>query len=132
MELKRYVPFFASLVREMQRAGVPLLAGTDPGEPFVFVGSSLHEELELFVDAGMTPLDALRTATLNPARYLGATDSLGTVAPGKVADLVLLDANPLENIRNTTRIHAVVLNGRYLDRSALDALLEQARAAANP
>ncbi|MDQ3516691.1 MAG: amidohydrolase family protein, partial [Gemmatimonadota bacterium] len=91
----------------------------------------LHDELVLMVEAGLSPLDALRAATLGPARYLAATDSLGTVAPGKLADLVLLDANPLEDIRNTARIRAVVLNGRLLQRADLDALLRAAETAAN-
>jgi len=75
-----------------------------------------------FVAAGLTPLAALQTATLNPAKYLHATDSLGTVAPGKLADLVLLDADPLADIRHTRTIRAVVANGRYFDRAALDRL----------
>ena len=120
------------MVGDLHRAGAQLLAGTDASENFALViaGFSLHEELGLLVQAGLTPLQALQTATLNPARFLDATDSLGTVARGKVADLVLLDANPLDDIRNTTRIQAMVLNGRYFDRSALDALLEEARHAA--
>jgi imidazolonepropionase-like amidohydrolase len=84
----------------------------------------------IFVEAGLTPLEALRTATLNPARYLEATDSLGTVEAGKLADLVLLEANPLEDIANAQRIRAVVLNGCILDRDALDALLTVADRAA--
>jgi imidazolonepropionase-like amidohydrolase len=118
-------------VGEMNRAGVSLLAGTDLGNPFLFPGFSLHDELELFVRAGLTPLQALQTATINPAKYLGMTSSLGTVERGKLADLVLLDANPLESIGNTQRISAVVANGRFFDRNALDALLAQAEAAAN-
>jgi imidazolonepropionase-like amidohydrolase len=115
------------------QAGVGIMAGSDTPSPFVFPGFGLHDELALLVEAGLSPLEALRAATLNPARFLEATDSLGTVAPGKLADLVLLDANPLEDIRNTQRIHAVVLNGRYLDRRALDALLgSAARHAADP
>jgi imidazolonepropionase-like amidohydrolase len=109
-------------VRAFHDAGVPLLAGTDVGNPLLVPGYSLHRELELLVASGLTPLDALRTATLNPARFLEATDSLGTIASGKLADLVLLDANPLVEIRNTQRIAGVVLNGCYLDRNALDAL----------
>jgi hypothetical protein len=115
------------IVGEMHRLGVPLLAGTDEPVPFVFPGFALHDELQLLVQAGLTPAEALRTATLNPARYLGATDSLGTVAAGKIADLVLLDADPLLDIHNTTRIRAVVANGRLLDRAALDSLLDAAR-----
>jgi imidazolonepropionase-like amidohydrolase len=94
-------------------------------------GLSLQQELELFVVTGLTPIEALRTATLNPARCLGTEGSIGTVEPGKFADLVLLDANPLENITNTQRIQAVVTNGRYFDRAALDDLLAKAKAAAN-
>ena len=120
------------LVGLLKRAGVEMLAGTDVGNPFVVPGWSLHRELELLVRAGLTPAEALRTATINPARFLGATDSLGTVEAGKLADLVLLDANPLEDIRSTARIRAVVANGRYLDRAALDAMLDRSRRSANP
>ena len=79
----------------------------------------------------LTPLAALQSATLNPAKMWRATDSLGTVAPGKLADLVLLDANPLADITNTTTIHAVVANGRYFDRAALDSVLADSRALAS-
>jgi imidazolonepropionase-like amidohydrolase len=106
-----------------QQAGVMILAGTDNvgGVP-----AALHLELTLLVEnAGLTPLQALQAATLNPAKYLGATDSLGTVAPGKLADLVLLNANPLADIRHTTEIEAVVADGRYFDRAALEALLAE-------
>lgn len=109
--------------RLLHAAGVPLLAGTDAGNPFVVPGHALHHELAMLVEAGLSPLAALQAATLNPARFLGATDSLGTVAEGKVADLVLLDADPLVDIRNTRRIRAVIVNGRYFDRAALDAML---------
>lgn len=120
-------------VAAMQRAGVGLLAGTDVPSPFLVPGLSLHQELELLVAAGLSPLEALRAATLNPARYLEATDSLGTVRAGNLADLMLLDANPLEDITNTKKIAAVVLNGRYLDRRALDELLAKAeRVAKSP
>jgi imidazolonepropionase-like amidohydrolase len=82
------------------------------------------------VSDGMTPLAALQTATINPAHYLGAEMTMGSVASGKSADLVMLDANPLEDIGNTRRISAVVTAGRFFDRGALDRLLTQARAAA--
>lgn len=110
---------------DLHRAGVGILAGSDYWGGFV-----LHDELALYVESGLSPLEALRTATLNPARYLGATDSLGTVEAGKMADLVLLDANPLDDIANTQRIRAVVLSGRLFDRDALDALLAEAERAA--
>lgn len=111
------------IVSLMYGAGVQFLAGTDNPGAYTFPGFSLHDELALFVEAGLSPLQALQTATLLPARYLNATDSLGHVAAGKVADLVLLDANPLEDIRNTRRINAVVVNGRYFDQAALKRLL---------
>lgn len=105
--------------------GVGILSGSDTPNAYVFPGFALHEELELLVDAGLTPLQALQAATVNPARFLNATDSLGTVEEGKVADLVLLDANPLEDIRHIRRIDAVVLDGHLLRRDSLDRLLEE-------
>lgn len=110
-------------VGELHRAGVPILAATDTPNPWVFPGSGLHEELALLVDGGLTPLDALRSATLHPARFLGTEATMGSVEAGKVADLVLLDANPLEDIAHTRRIRTVVANGRLFDRAALDSLL---------
>lgn len=123
--------WYFTLVRMMRDQGVELLAGTDVSNPYIVPGFSLHEELGFLVRAGLSPLEALRTATVGPARYMAATDSLGSIEPGKIADLVLLDADPLEAIGNARRIHAVVLNGRYLDRRELDALLAQAAAAAS-
>jgi imidazolonepropionase-like amidohydrolase len=117
------------IVGAMQRAGVPLIAGTDTGNPFCFPGFSLHDELALLVKAGLTPAEALRAATLNPAKFFGLDKTLGTIEQGKLADLVLLDGNPLEDIRNTQRINAVVSNGRLFDRKALDKMLAQAEAA---
>jgi imidazolonepropionase-like amidohydrolase len=115
----------------MHRAGVKILAGTDTFNAYVFPGFSLHDELELFVKAGMTPLEALQTATLNPARYLNRSRSLGTVEKGKLADLVLLDANPLEKIDNTRKIAGVVVNGKYLARESLQKMLADVEAIAN-
>lgn len=109
------------LVAAMQRSGVKLLASTDNS----FFGSGVHDELAEMVKAGLTPMEALQTATKNAAEYLGKLDSLGTVEKGKLADLVLLDANPLEAIGNIRKISAVVVNGRLLDRKALDRLLAQ-------
>jgi imidazolonepropionase-like amidohydrolase len=124
---RRYFQKDLEVVVAMQRAGVPILAGTDVGNPWLVAGYSLHAELGIFVQAGMPPLAALQTATINPARYLGALDSLGTIEQGKIADLVILDADPLVDIRNVDRIRAVVLNGRLLTRSVLDSLLAVAR-----
>jgi cytosine/adenosine deaminase-related metal-dependent hydrolase len=115
--------------RDLKNAGVKLLAGTDMPQPFVFPGFSLHEELELLVRSGLTPLEALRTATYNPAEFLGALDSLGTVTQGKVADLVLLDADPLADIRNTRRISVVIANGRLFDRASRAQLLKHVETA---
>jgi imidazolonepropionase-like amidohydrolase len=116
----------AELVGEMHRTGVKILAGTDLGNPYVYPGFSLHDELALLVQAGLTPLEALQTATINPANFFGKEKELGTIEKGKLADLVLLDANPLEDINNTRKINAVVLNGRFLDRKALDKVLADA------
>jgi hypothetical protein len=118
------------LVGAMHRAGVQILAGTDAAIPSIFPGFSLHEELALLVRAGLTPMEALQTATRQPARFLGQERDLGTVEKGKRADLVLLDADPLVDIKNTTRIHAVVVNGRLLDRKTLDQMLTDVEAAA--
>ena len=115
----------------VHRTGLPILAGTDAREELLKTGPpgfSLHLELAIYAAEGLTPLEALRTATLNPAKLLKGTDSLGTVAPGKLADLVLLDANPLADITNTTTIRAVVANGRYFDRAALDRVLIETQA----
>ena len=117
------------LVGAMHRAGVGMLAGTDTGALDCYPGFSLHDELELFVKAGLTPMEALQTATRNPAVCLNKLDDLGTIERGKLADLVLLDANPLDDIRNTTRIHAVFVNGRFLLRDKLAAMLAGVEAA---
>jgi imidazolonepropionase-like amidohydrolase len=128
---ERFVQHELEIVGRMRRAGVPFLAGTDtPAGVGVLPGFSLHRELERFVDAGFTPLQALQTATLEPARYLQRTADFGTVEKGRIADLVLLDASPLENIRNTRRIAAVVANGRLLDREELDRILARVEAEA--
>jgi len=118
------------IVGAMHQAGVGLLAGTDVSNPWVYWGSSLHDELAMFVDAGLTPLAALQAATIEPARFLHATDTLGTVAPGKVADLVILDGDPTTDIRNTQRISAIVVHGRLVDAAARDRLLAGAKSAA--
>jgi imidazolonepropionase-like amidohydrolase len=110
-------------VSDMQRLGVGILAGCDGMVP----GFCVHDELMLLVRGGMSPLAALQTATINPARYLQLDQTLGSVGVGKAADLVLLDANPLEDIGNVRRIHAVMVRGRLLDRQALDGILGKAR-----
>ena len=118
---QRVIPMLA-------RAGVPMLAGTDaPGTRRV-PGQSLVEELEAMVGAGLTPLEALRTTTLNPARFLGLTDSLGSVAPGKVADLVLLGENPLIDIKALRTVRGVVAGGRYYPADDLERRLAEVQA----
>ncbi len=118
------------IVGKMRRLGVEFLAGTDVGNPYCFPGFSLHEELARLVNSGLTPMEALQAATFNPARYLGKERELGSIQPGKLADLVLLDADPLQDIHNTTKIRAVFANGRVYDRTALDKFLHDAEAAA--
>ena len=109
---------YKKLVGDMHRAGVEFLAGTDTGASTpVPPGSGLHDELELLVASGFTPMEALQTATRNPARYFGKLQEMGTLEAGKAADLVLLDANPLDDIRNTRKISLVVLRGRVVQES---------------
>jgi hypothetical protein len=115
------------VVREMHRAGVNILAGTDISNPYLFPGFSLHEELQVLVEAGLSPFEALQAATSKPAEFLHLARDFGTVEKGKMADLVLLDANPLQDIGNTKRIAAVIVNGKFLKRKNLDALLKQAK-----
>ena len=128
---KRFLQTELDLVRLMHKAGVPFLAGTDtPPGVYIFPGFSLHEELQQFVDAGFTPLEALQTATINPARFFGKESEFGTVEAGRYADLVLLTANPLESIGNTKKISGVVANGQYFYGKQLDKMLSGVEAAA--
>jgi hypothetical protein len=120
---KAYFQKEMELVGNMNRAGVGILAGTDSTAAYVIPGFSLHDELALFVRAGLTPMQALQTATRNPADYLGELRLRGTIEKGKAADLILLDADPLADIRNTTRINAVIQNGRFISRTELDRML---------
>jgi imidazolonepropionase-like amidohydrolase len=122
-EWEELFPEFLAVVGHLNRAGVTLLAGTDIATDRP-PGFTLHRELELLVDAGLTPAEALGAATSTPALVLGVEDRLGTVEPGKLADLVLLDADPLDDISNTRRIDAVVARGRLFGRADLDALLD--------
>jgi imidazolonepropionase-like amidohydrolase len=119
------------IVGAMQRADVPLLAGTDTPNPYCFPGFSLHDELALLVQAGLTPLQAIQSATINAARFMDREKDLGTVEVGKLADLVLLDADPFTDISNTRKINGVVCGGRWLSRSALDDMLARMESLAN-
>ena len=128
LEISRtYFETESRIVGYMQRAGVGVLAGTDTPNPYVYPGFALHDELELLVSAGLTPMEALETATRNPARFLGMSDSIGTIEKGKAADLVLLDSDPLIDIRNTRKIDAVFVPEKMFDRPALDEILAQVK-----
>ncbi len=129
-ELRQRFAEFCEVVRGMNQSGVTLIAGSDAAGPRV-PGFSLHDELDMLVQCGLTPMQALQAATLTPARVLNKVEDFGMVASGKVADLVLLDANPLDDIRNTQRISAVIMGGQFLNRTDLDALLREAEQIAN-
>lgn len=118
-----------AMAAELRARGIPMLAGSDAGADWSFPGSGLHDELVLLTDAGLTPRETLRMATVGAAEYFGLRDQ-GWIGAGNAADMVLLDADPLDDIRNTRRISAVVMRGRLYDRVRLDALLERARRAA--
>jgi imidazolonepropionase-like amidohydrolase len=125
---KKSFPKKLEIVGAMQRAGVGILAGTDTLNPYCMPGFSLHGELGFLVQSGLTPMEALQSATIAPARFLGMETELGTVEKGKLADLVLLRGNPLDDIRNTQKIEAVIARGRLFERNALDEMLTQAEA----
>jgi imidazolonepropionase-like amidohydrolase len=123
---RQFVKKELEVIGAMRAAGVPLLAGTDTAAGVdVLPGFSLHTEMEYMVEAGLSPMEALQTATRNPAEFFGRQKDMGTVSRGKIADLVLLDADPLQDIRNTRKISAVILNGRLIDRAELDRMLEK-------
>jgi imidazolonepropionase-like amidohydrolase len=132
LELRReYFARNLQMVGAQHRAGVPFLAGTDTAPAiYVLPGFSLHDELANFVEAAFSPMDALQTATSNPAKFFGTENTSGSIEQGKIADVVLLSANPLADINNTRKIEAVIANGRFYDRAALDLLLSQAESAA--
>ena len=128
---RKFIDKELEVVRMLEKAGVPFLAGTDtPAGVHIFPGFSLHEELERFVAAGFTPLEALQTATLNPAQFFGMAGQLGAIEEGKLADMVLLSANPMEDIANTEKIAGVFVNGRYFSHSQIEKLLRGVEAAA--
>jgi imidazolonepropionase-like amidohydrolase len=120
---ERFVEHELDIVRKLHAANVPFLAGTDtPAGVDVIPGISLHLELQRFIAAGFTPLEALQTATLNPAEFYNRRGDYGTIQTGGIADLVLLEANPLEDIANTRKIAGVVADGHYLSKDDLEQL----------
>jgi len=122
--LKKLVSKYLEIVGTMQRSGVKLMAGSDFGAtPLSFPGWGVHDEMALLVKAGLTPMQALQAATKNPTAFLGLDKSTGTVEVGKLADLVVLNANPLEDINNTRKINAVIFQGKMYDRAALNRML---------
>lgn len=125
---QRYA-LFEQIVRDLQRAGVGLLAGSDAPTQSV-PGAAIHAELALLQRAGLSPLEALQTATIQPARYLGIADAAGSIAPGRAADLVILRRNPLEDVANVSAIETVIIRGRVLPAAEREQLLTDARLAA--
>ena len=121
---RRFIEVCRALLREMHAQDVPILLGSDAPQVFNVPGDSALAELELYVEIGFEPVDALRTGTINPARFFGATDRFGAVREGLEADLILLEANPLEDIRAVRRLQGVMVRGRWLPRGEIDARLD--------
>ncbi len=109
------------VVRMMHKAGVRIMAGSDFSDWALVPGIDLHNELALLVEAGLTPMEALQAATLNPAKFLGKADTYGTIQIGRAADFVLLGMNPLEDISHTRKIFAVVLGGKFFPLASIKA-----------
>jgi imidazolonepropionase-like amidohydrolase len=124
---RRVFTVYQDLVRRMEQHGVRILAGTDTPYPYRVPGFALREELALLAEAGLSPAAALRTATWNPAEFLHVSHDYGSIEPGKMADLVVLNANPLVAIGNTTRIEAVVRRGHLIEAAGLRSMLEGVR-----
>lgn len=124
-----YVDFQRPLTRAVRDKGGRLLAGSDALMLGLFAGHSLHGELRALVDAGLTPFEALMTATVNPAQYLGESDKAGAIEKGKRTDLLLLDANPLEDVSSAARIAGVLMRGRWISRAEIDKKLQEIAAA---
>ena len=134
IELKqRLYGFYTSITRQFSEAGIPLLTGTDMGaNPLCFPGVGVHNELEALVEAGLSTDEALMTATFNPAKFMGLEADLGSVETGKIADLVILESNPLEDISHVRAIWGVVRDGKLIDRAARMQQLQNIRSAMSP
>jgi len=115
------------MTRELWKGGIPLMAVSDSPEWFLVTGFSIHDEIAMFVESGLTPYAALQTATIVPASYLGFGDQKGTIEKGKRADLLLLDQNPLDNIENTRRIIGVMKAGKWYDRTEINSMITEAK-----
>ena len=120
---RRFIKLRRQQIKSLNDAGAGLLLGSDAPQVFNVPGFAAHRELAVLVDAGLTPYEALKTATLNPAVFFAAEHEFGTIQPGRDADLVLLRDNPLEDIRNTQKIEGVMVRGRWLSRIELDSML---------
>ncbi|MET0136570.1 MAG: amidohydrolase family protein [Kibdelosporangium sp.] len=127
---KAHIEFRFRLVGEMERAGVPIIGGTDVNNPYVIPGFAAHDELELLVRAGLAPMRALQTMTRDAAEFLGLARTMGTVSAGKVADLVVLERNPLTDIRNTQTIHSIITRGKVITPEQRAKILADVEAAA--
>ncbi|HET9228863.1 MAG TPA: amidohydrolase family protein [Thermoanaerobaculia bacterium] len=125
---KQFVEVGKEMVRRMHEAGVPIAVATDLAGRDVLPGFAVHDEIALLVASGLTRMEALRAGTSEAARLLNVSETVGTIVPGKAADLVILDADPLEDVKNVGKISGVVLRGRLLERADLDRLLEDATA----
>lgn len=128
---REFLRFRLRMVGELYRVGVGIIGGTDCANPYTFPGFGAHDELSLLVESGLTPLQALQTMTRDAARFLGVERTMGTVTAGKVADLVILDADPLADIRNSQQVHAVVARGRLVTKAEREKMLADVEAAAN-
>ena len=129
--LRRAEELRGKIVRALRAVGAPLLLGSDTPNPFVIPGFSIHEELELLVEAGLSPFEALRAGTRDAAAFLGALDEFGSVAPGLRADLILSEANPLDDVRNVARRVGVMVRGQWLSEAELQSMLEDVATAAH-